>query len=274
MERHLRIRERRVRYLEVGSGKPLVLLHAFPLSADMWRPQLADVQAGWRVLAPDLRGFGGSPRTRGEGEDIVVDPTEHVDDHARDVFALLDALGIEQAVFAGLSMGGYVAFACHRLAPARVRGLVLADTRAEADTEEGRVNRSRMLASLEADGLGVVTEAMVPKLLGETSLRTRPALETAIRALIGTNTVEGVGDAIRCLMSRPHATPQLASIQCPTQLIVGREDVLTPVALHEEMQRRIAGAALSVIEGAGHLTNLECPDVFNRTLARFLASWR
>lgn len=274
MERHLRIRERRVRYLEEGRGNPLVLLHAFPLGAAMWRPQLADVPAGWRVLAPDLRGFAGSPRTRAEGEGVVADPAERMDDHALDVFALLDALDIEQAVFAGLSLGGYVAFACHRLAPGRVRGLVLADTRAEADTEEGRANRRRMLASLETEGLGAVTEAMVPKLLGETSLRTQPALETEVRALIGTNTVEGVGDAIRCLMSRPDATPQLASIQCPTQLIVGREDVLTPVALHEEMQRRIAGAALSVIEGAGHLSNLERPDVFNRTLARFLASWR
>jgi pimeloyl-ACP methyl ester carboxylesterase len=256
---------RRVRYLAAGGGQPLVLLHAFPLTADMWRPQLAAVPAGWRLLAPDLRGLGRSDRS-------VSAPARAMADHAGDVLALLDRLHIENAVIGGLSMGGYVTFALWRLAPRRFRGMVLADTRAEADTPEGRANREKMLAALAETGLSAVADTMLPKLFGPQTAREQPALLHETRRVIEENTKEGVADAIVSLMTRPDSTSLLGSVDVPVQLIVGRDDELTPVPLHDRMQAAMPNAALTIIEGAGHLSNLERPDVFNRTLAQFLQS--
>jgi pimeloyl-ACP methyl ester carboxylesterase len=271
MERFTIIDGRKTRYLESGTGEPFLLLHAFPLTADMWRPQLAAAPPRWRLIAPDLRGLGASSRL--VHDDAASErPARHVDDHAGDAIRLLDTLGIERALVGGLSMGGYVVLALLRLAPERVRGILLADTRPEADSDEARANRHRMLATLAAGGPAAVADAMIPRLLGATTRRLQPSVEQEVRRLIGTNSSEGIADAIGCLMTRPDSTPLLGNVRVPTQLIVGREDEITAVAVHEEMQRAIPDAALTVIEGAGHLSNLEAPDVFSRTLSRFLAS--
>jgi pimeloyl-ACP methyl ester carboxylesterase len=263
---------RTVRYLEQGAGQPLVLLHAFPVSADMWRPQLAAAPAGWRFIAPDLRGFGGSSRVLGDGARQRPVPATTIDDYARDVLALMEAVGIDSAVIGGLSMGGYVAFALYRLAPRCVRALVLADTRPEADTEEGRMNRLRLLATIDAFGSAGVAETMVPKLIAPSTRRDRPELDAQLRHAIEASDVDGLAEAVRCMMSRPDSTHLLEQARVPIQLVVGRDDALTPVAVHEQMQLRSPGAALTIVEDAGHLSNLERPEVFNRTLSRFLAS--
>jgi pimeloyl-ACP methyl ester carboxylesterase len=200
-------------------------------------------------------------------------PARSIDDYAADVLALMDHLDIGRAVVGGLSMGGYVTFGVCRLAPERVGGLVLADTRAEADTDEARANREGMLAALEASGVSAVSDVMLPKLLGSTTRRENPALVSEVRRLMESNAPAPIADAIRCLMSRPDSTPLLASLRVPALLIVGREDELTPVALHEQMQSALPDAALTVIENAGHLSNAEDPEVFNRSLSRFLSSW-
>lgn len=155
-----------MRVLEAGAGDALVLLHPFPLDANYWAPQLASPPAGWRMLAPDFRGFG----TQGAG-DV---PVASLDDYARDVVAMLDARRVERAVFAGVSMGGYVAFAIARLAPERVRALVLANTRMDADPPEARANRQTMLDLLAREGSAGVAREM-PALLSETTERERPA---------------------------------------------------------------------------------------------------
>jgi pimeloyl-ACP methyl ester carboxylesterase len=270
MEQQATIGGRTIRYLDAGSGVPLILLHAFPLGAEMWRPQLDAVPAGYRAVAPDLRGFGGTSREASG----AVRPADTMDEHAADVLALADRLGFDRFVLGGLSMGGYVAFATLRRAPERVAGLLLADTRAEADTAEARANRERMLDALQADGVGAVVEAMLPKLLAPETRRDRPGVERFVRELIAGNRDEGVADAIRALMSRPDSTPLLGTIGVPTHLVVGREDELTPPVLHEQMQARIPGAGLTIVERAGHLSNLEQPDVFNRALARFVEAFR
>jgi pimeloyl-ACP methyl ester carboxylesterase len=270
MEHVTSIEGRAVRYLDTGAGEPILLLHAFPLSSALWTPQLASVPAGWRIIAPDLRGFGGSARHAIRDGTATDVPARTMDDHARDALALLDLLGIERAVVGGLSMGGYVTFALYRLAPARVRALVLADTRAEADTAEGRRNRISMLESLEASGPTAVADAMMPKMLATATQRDRPALAQFVRNVIEGTDAAAIADAIRCLMTRPDSTALLPTVGVPVQLVVGREDALTPVALHESMQTLLPDAALTVIEEAGHLSNLEQPDVFNRTLTRFL----
>jgi pimeloyl-ACP methyl ester carboxylesterase len=262
MEQTLDVQGRHVRILEAGRGAPALFVHAFPLAADLWRPQLDAVPEGWRFIAPDLRGFGPRPAD--------AEPVRDVDGHARDLIALADHLGLARFTVVGLSMGGYVAMALARLAPARLGALVLCDTRAEADTEEGRQNRERMREALRTGGPAAVADAMVPRLLGPTSQRERPALRDLVRATIERNRATGIDAAIVALMTRPDASAGLQDVACPTLVVVGAEDGLTPVEAHVRMQTLIAGSRLEVIDGAGHLSNLERPDAFNAILHRFL----
>jgi len=239
----------------------LVLLHAFPLNARMWERQLALSERGWRVIAPHFRGFDG-----GSGDP----PAESVDDYAGDVVDLLDALHIHDAVVGGLSMGGYVAFALLRNASRYVRGLILADTKATADTPEGVEGRKRMIELVGAKGPVAVAEEMLPKLLGETTRRSRPVVVEQVRSLATSSSAEAIAGALRVLMTRPDSTPQLGSIHVPTLIVVGDEDTVTPPSAAAEMHRAIAGSELVTIPQAGHLANLEQPDQFDVAMAQFL----
>ena len=238
-----------------------MLLHAFPLNARMWEGQLALADRGWRVIAPHFRGFDS-----GDGDP----PAQSVDDYAGDVVDLLDALHIHEAVVGGLSMGGYVAFALLRHAARYIQGLILADTKAPADTPEGVEGRKRMIELVGSKGPAAVAEEMIPKLLGETTRRTRPEVVERVRALATSSSAEAIAGALRALMTRPDATPQLPTIHVPTLVVVGEEDTVTPRAAAEEMHRGIAGSELVVIPAAGHLSNLEQPAAFDAALARFL----
>lgn len=264
-ERRTAVNGRIVRYLEAGLGRPVILLHAFPLSADMWRPILDRTPAGWRFVAPDLRGFGGSSIDGGE---------VGMDDYANDTLKLMDALLFEEAVVGGLSMGGYVAFAMFRQASARIAGLMLADTRSTADTDDGVRARRAMLESVREQGLEAVADQMIPKLLGETSRRDRADLVAEVRRQILANPRSGVEAAVYALMRRPDSTPDLPLVSCPALAIVGEEDTVTPPADAEALARGIRNAELRVIPKAGHLSALEAPDDFSTTITRWLASLR
>ncbi|MCL4814658.1 MAG: alpha/beta fold hydrolase [Vicinamibacteraceae bacterium] len=264
MERTTTIRGRHVRYLDAGQGQTLLLLHAFPLSADMWRPQFDQRPEGWRLVAPDYAGFGGSERFVGEPAAVAS--------YALDAIALLDALGVHRFVVAGLSMGGYVAFAVVRQARMRLRGLVLADTRADADSDEARANRQSMMAALDERGVAAARDAMLPKLLAEENAAAHPELVATVRAMIERNAVGGVRDAVAALMTRPDSVPLLKDIACPALVLVGERDAITPVALHEQMHAALPNATLAVIPGAGHLANLERPAAFSAALGGFLAA--
>jgi pimeloyl-ACP methyl ester carboxylesterase len=261
-----------VRYLEakppdsVRRRGTLVLVHAFPLNARMWRPQLALAGAGWHVVAPQLRGFdsdgGGDPRAAS------------IDDYAADIIDVLDHLHVDSAVVAGLSMGGYAAFALLRRAPSYVSGLVLADTRAEADAPAGVEARKRMLqliADRASSAADAVADEMIPKLLGATTVASRPSAGDELRALIRSTDGDRIADAVRVLMTRPDSTPLLGSIHVPTLILVGAEDTLTPPANSESMHRAIAGSELHVISSAGHLSSWEQPDAFNAIVSAFLS---
>jgi 3-oxoadipate enol-lactonase len=257
----------RLRYLEAqpgSSARPrgaLVLLHAFPLNARIWERQLALADRGWRVIAPQFRGFDG-----GSGDP----PALSIDDYAGDVVDLLDALHIHEAIVGGLSMGGYVAFALLRHAARYVHGLILADTKAQADTPEGVEGRKRMIELAGSKGPAAVAEEMIPKLLGETTRRTRPDIVDHVRALATSSSADAIAGALRALMTRPDSTPQLSTIHVPTLILVGEEDIVTPPAAAEELHRGIAGSALVAIPEAGHLTNLEQPDAFDAAVTQFL----
>ncbi|HKT79946.1 MAG TPA: alpha/beta fold hydrolase [Vicinamibacterales bacterium] len=241
--------------------RTLVLVHAFPLNAEMWRPQLALAERGWRVIAPDLRGMGESPADR---------TVERMDDYVGDLVDLLDGLHVERAVIGGLSLGGYVTLALFKHVPSYFTGMILADTRPQADTAEGIEGRKKMLALLAQDGVQGVIEQMLPKLLGETTRRERPEISEAIRRVARENHPEGVAGALRAMMTRADSTGLLASIRCPTLIIVGSDDVLTPPELSRGMHEAIPGSTLQVIEGAGHLSNCERSERFNEVVGEFL----
>jgi pimeloyl-ACP methyl ester carboxylesterase len=255
---------RPMRYLDAGSGWPVVLIHAFPLNADMWRPQLERVPDGWRFIAPDMRGFG---------PDAPANPGPvTLEDMADDVGVLLDQLAIDTAVIGGLSMGGYITFALFGRAPERFTGMILADTKAQADTPEGLEGRRNTIAVARGQGPAGVADAMLAKVLGKTSSARRPEVVATVRAMIERSTTEGIVGAVEAMMARRDRTPDLTRISCPTLVIVGEEDVVTPVADAVAMQNQIARSRLVILPEAGHLSNLEVPDNFTLALGDFLAS--
>jgi pimeloyl-ACP methyl ester carboxylesterase len=260
-ESYVEVGGKRQRYLEAGSGWPLVLIHAFPLNADLWRPQLERVPRGWRCLAPDLRGFGPVP---------VSSYPASMDDMAADIVSFLDAMEIEKAVIGGLSMGGYVTMALYRSAPERFTGMVLANTRAAADNEEGRAARDRMADLARREGPTAVADQMLPKLLGTSSQRARPALQPLVRRLIEANTGEGIAAAAAAMKTRPDSMPTLQRSAVPALVIAGDEDAVVPVAESEAMAAAIARSQLVVLTAAGHLSNLEVSDDFSEALGNFL----
>ena len=263
-ESRARIDGRTIRYLEAGSGWPVVLIHAFPLHADMWRPQLERVPEGWRFIAPDMRGFG---------PDAVAQPDHPtLDCMAGDVSRLLDTLGIDSAVIGGLSMGGYITLALFRAAPERFSSMILADTKAQPDTPEGLDARRQMIALAREHGARAVADSMLPKLLGPSAVKRRPSLATDVRTMIEGASVPGIVGAIEAMMGRPDSRPDLTHISCPTLVIVGEEDVLTPVSDAAEMQNQIVRSRLVILPEAGHVSNLEAPDGFALAMSDFLAS--
>jgi 3-oxoadipate enol-lactonase len=242
------------RYLEAGSGRVMVLLHAFPLGAEQWLPQLSAPPAGWRLIAPDLRGFGQSVGSGGEETSMTT--------YASDVFDLMGHLDVPRATVVGLSMGGYIALAMVASDAERVEGLVLADTRATADGPEARLARDRMVDLVRREGASGVADEMLAKLLGDTTKRDRPELVGSVRRLIEANGPDGVEAAILAMKDRADRSALLGDITCPTVVVCGAEDVITKPDECEAMSRQIPGARFVCIDGAGHLSNLEQPGAF------------
>lgn len=252
-------------YETAGRGVPIVLLHAFPLSHAMWRAQLGSLSRRGRVIAPDLPGFGWSVRQR--------EPS--ISRMAEEVAELLDGLSIrEPVVVAGLSMGGYVAFECARQFPKRLAALALVSTRASADPPEIRENRLAMANRIRQEGLSPLIKTTLPKLVGRTTLESKPVVERWLTELILANDKDGVADALLAMARRRDSSALLTSIACPTLVIAGDEDAVIPMAETEAMRRRIPVARLEVVEGAGHLVSLEQPAAFEGVLERFLEEQR
>lgn len=245
-----------------GEGRAVLFLHAFPLGLSMWDAQAEALAGRHRVVRFDARGFGGTPA--GEGPLTM----ERIAD---DGAALLDLLGIERAVVAGCSMGGYAAFAFARRHAGRLQGLALLDTRAGPDTEEARANRRTLAERVLAEGASAAVEAFLPKLLGETTHRERPLLVARVREWTLATSPRGIANALHGLAAREDSRPTLGAIRVPTLVLVGEEDSLTPPAEAEAIAKAIEGARLERIPGAGHLANLENPAAVNAALASFLA---
>ena len=248
-------------YDEAGSGAAVVLLHGYPFNRSMWSEQVEALTPRFRVIAPDLRGHGETTITAGPAT---------MDEMARDVAALMEALSISRAAVCGLSMGGYVALALYKMYPLRARALLLADTRAQADTEEARANREQQAEKALNEGMAAIADAMLPKLLASETLASRPQVVARVREMILKTKPEGAASAQHGMAQRRDQTPFLWRIIAPTLIIVGNEDMITPLQDAERMHREIGGSRLEVIEDAGHVSNIEQPESFNRALTKFL----
>ena len=249
-----------VAYEERGSGIPVLFLHGFPHDRSLWAPQLDGLGGMARGIAPDLRGFGRSGQAGPFGMDRYAD----------DACCLLDYLGIDRAVVCGLSMGGYVALALLRRHPARVRALVLADTRATPDDDAGRVRRDELIAVAREHGAAAVAARQIDGMVGRQTRERAPELLARIRAMLERAPVDGIVGALTAMRDRPDATAMLSSIAVPTLLIGGTDDVITPPRTMRELQAQIRDSTLELLEGAGHLSNLERPAAFNQVLSEFL----
>jgi len=240
----------------------VLFLHAFPLHAEMWEPNLGALPEGWRGIAPDFRGFGQSPIPPVDKHRII--------DFAGDMIDLLDRLDIASAVVVGCSMGGYALFEMIHTAPHYVSGAVLVSTKATADTEEAKAGRKAMIDRLDRGGVSAIADEMVPKLLGATAQRERPDHVKHVRQMINSNKPETVKMAINALMERADSTPLLPHIKVPSLIVAGSEDTLIPPTQADEMHKVIPNSACEKISFAGHLPNLEQTAPFDALLHRFL----
>lgn len=247
-------------YDDVGAGPAVVFLHGFPHDRSLWATQLGAFADRARCIAPDLRGLGAS------SAGFPCSMAEYADD----VAALLDALSVADAVLVGLSMGGFVALAFWRRYRSRVRALVLAHTRAAADTDEMRARRRRLVQVARSEGARAVADLEIGGMLGATTRARNPALVTATHRMLALAPVAGVVGALDAMVRRPDSRDLLSTIDVPTLIIAGDEDVIVPASEARVMHEEIAGSRLEVLMGAGHLSNIERPAAFNHVIGEFL----
>lgn len=249
--------------MDLGTGAPLVLLHAFPLSSAMWLDQHGELAKACRVVAPDLRGFGGSQ---------LGDAEPSLDAMADDVAALLDVRRIDRAVIGGVSMGGYVTMALLRRHRDRVAGVVLVDTKATPDPGPARERRERIAARAEAGDDAVLIEEVLPDLVGETTKRDRAEVYGRVRELVRAAPGPAVAWAQRAMARRPDSFDTLRAFDGPALVVVGEEDVLSSDADAKAMTDALTQARLVSIREAGHLPPLERPAEFNRVVTGFMGA--
>jgi pimeloyl-ACP methyl ester carboxylesterase len=248
-------------YEDVGTGPAIVLVHGFPHDRSLWASQLGALPVPMRTLACDLRGFG-------ESGGVATS----IDDYADDIAAWMRGLDIANAVIAGVSMGGYIAFAMWRRHRELIRALVLSDTRAGADDEKGRAKRNEQIELVNERGSEVLADQLIAGMVGKSTRDQRPEMTERVHAMIERAPARGIVGALTAMRDRPDSTAMLPSIDVPTLITVGDEDVLTPPSESRAMHDAIPRSHLQIIQGAGHLANLERPATFNHVLGEFLAS--
>jgi 3-oxoadipate enol-lactonase len=254
-------------YVDRGSGIPVLLVHGFPLDYTMWTPQIDALADRWRVVAPDLRGFGRTPLGSVDTERGI--PMEQFAD---ELAGLLAALAIDQpVVLCGLSMGGYIAWQFVRRHADRLRALVVCDTRAGADTDEARAARMKMIEHIDQWGAARVADMMGPRLFAPRSFETQPDQVRALRQVVESTAPASIAAAQRGMAARPDMTGFLPQIDVPTLVLVGDQDVITPPPEAASIAAAIPHAEMVIVPGAGHMTTLENPAAVNAALARFLS---
>jgi 3-oxoadipate enol-lactonase len=247
-------------FTDQGSGSPLVFIHGFPLDGRMWNAQSTVFSKSCRVIVPDLPGFG---RSTSSGPFTI-------DSLADDLRAFLAGIDALPCILAGLSMGGYVALSFASRFPGLLRGLVLVDTRAEADSPEGKVNRGKMIELARASGSKAIAEQMFPKLVAPATPERFPCVAAELREIMEACPTETIEHALAAMRDRPDRTSDLSRISIPTLIIVGEQDAITPPAVARSMHDAIAGRVLEIIPDAGHMAPMEAPDAVNNAIARWI----
>lgn len=252
-----------VLYQIEGQGPPLVLLHPFPANHKFWKPAAPLLSSRYQLITPDLRGHGASG--------IGVGPAT-MEKHAADLLRVCEAAGVQRAIFMGVSIGGYVMFEFWRRYRERVQTLILCDTRAQADTPEGRASRLKAADDVLKRGPAMFLDEMVQKLLGATTKARRPDLVSTARAMLGEMTPAGIAAVQRGMAERPDSVPTLKTISVPVLIMVGEEDTLTPVSDAELMRTHIKESRLATVPKAGHFAPFEQHEVVVGMVRRFLES--
>lgn len=246
-------------FTDRGRGTPLLLIHGFPLDRSIWSAQVADLAGSTRVIAPDLRGFGSSPDDP---------PAASLEDYAADLLALMDSLKIDRFVPAGHSMGGYILFALHRLAPQRFAGAALVATKSAPESESGRKAREETAQRVLQEGVEFLAGSMPGRMLKSVDVLPR------VRKVIASSGPTGVVPALRAMAGRPDSASQLASMKFPVAVIAGSHDALIPAAEAKAMAAALPSATLRMCETSGHLPMLEEPEVVTDALQSLMGSIR
>ncbi len=247
------------------NGLAVVFIHGFPFNHRMWQPQLQALPRLYRAIAYDVRGHGDSDVGNGQYTvELFVD----------DLLGLLDHLAVDRAVVCGLSMGGYIALRAVERHPERFQGLILCDTRSEADTNEAKVKRSGTIAAVRSHGVAAFAGEFVKLVLAPRTLEANPSVVQITREMITGNDTLGVRGTLLALAARTDTTPALPDMNLPALVLVGEHDTLTPPADAESLADALPDAELHVIPGAGHMSNLENPAAFNERLLAFLGEWQ
>ncbi len=252
-----------INYQERGlpQGLPILFIHGFPFNNTMWSPQMMALPQEYRAISFDVRGHG---------ESDVGDGQYSIEFFVDDAIALLDHLDVRQAVFCGLSMGGYIALRAAERHPERVRALVLCDTRSEADPNEGKVKRASQIKAVKAHGTKTFAESFVKAVFAPETFSSNPKAVAGIQAIIEATSPLAVSGTLLALAARTDTTASLAGLKVPTLILVGEHDTLTPPSASEALHKNIKGSELHVIPHAAHMSNIENPDVFNEKLIAFL----
>ena len=258
----VKINGQTISYAEKGRGLPLVLVHGFPLDNRIWESQIANLSDKHRVIAPDLPGFGKSQPPRQFTMESLAD-TLH---------AFLTQLKATPCILAGLSMGGYMSFAYERKYPTTLKALVLVDTKAEADTPEGKTGRNKMIETARTGGSKPIAATMLPKMISAESQQNRPQLVQQVNAIMEACPAQTIEYALAAMRDRNDFRDCLPSIAEPTLIIVGDNDPITPPAVAESMHKAIPHSKLNIIKGAAHLSTMEQPEQVNQALRQFLAT--
>jgi 3-oxoadipate enol-lactonase len=243
------------------SGIPVVFIHGFPFSSEMWKLQIEALQSTYRVMIYDVRGHGKSD---------VGDGQYSIEYFVDDLFALLDQLTIKKVVLVGLSMGGYIALRAVERQHGRFRGLVLCDTRSEGDTNESKVKRANQAKLVKTKGMKEFADDFVRAAFFEKTFQFNPGAVQIIREMIEQTSPVAIAGTLIALAARTDTTPSLVRISIPSMIIVGENDTLTPLHSALSMSEKLPNSEMYIIPNAAHVSNMENPKDFNERLLAFL----
>ena len=252
----------RLCYDDVGEGSvPVIFLHGFPFDKNMWQSQIEFLKSTQRVIAYDIRGFG---KSSDHGTSLSIDQ------FSEDLIRFMDLLSIDKAVVCGLSMGGYVAMNAHRRAPGRFEALILSDTQCVADTAEGKKKRYQSIDEINSEGIKNFAEGFIQSAFCKNSLSNKKDVVDKLKEVIYSTSPRMITQGLKALAERKETCSTLCNVSIPTLVICGKEDEMTPVIQSEYLKQNINGSLLCIIENAGHVSNLEQPEEFNKQLINFL----